>query len=78
MGFLALAALCVGIAPMLFALPAPLARALDIAGWAIIAAFALEYLANLALASNRRTRSRSCSTLMSGLISRSRQQSLRP
>ena len=54
MGFLALAALCVGIAPMLFALPAPLARALDIAGWAIIAAFALEYLANLALASNRR------------------------
>jgi Mg2+ and Co2+ transporter CorA len=54
MGFLALAALCVGIAPLLFALPPALGQALEIAGWAIIAAFALEYVVNLALASDRR------------------------
>ena len=54
MGFLALAALCVGGAPMLFALPPAIARTLDIAGWAIIGAFALEYLVHLALAPDRR------------------------
>src|SRR5438105_15318998 len=50
MGVLALAALCVGIAPMLFALPPPLARGLNLTGWAIIGAFALEYVVHLALA----------------------------
>src|SRR2546421_6070929 len=54
MGFLALAALSAGIAPMLFTLPPWLARGVAIGEWAIIGAFALEYLVNLALASDRR------------------------
>ena len=54
MGFLALAALSAGIAPMLFPLPAWLARGIAIAEWAIIAVFAAEYLTHLALAPDRR------------------------
>jgi Mg2+ and Co2+ transporter CorA len=41
-------------APMLFTLARPVGRALDVAGWLIIAAFALEYVVNLALAGDRR------------------------
>ena len=54
MGFLALAALAAGLAPMLFALPPRLDRALAIAEWAIIAVFAAEYIVNLLLAHDRR------------------------
>src|SRR2546423_5954926 len=54
MGFLALAALSVGIAPMLFALPPLLARCLNATGRAIIGPFALEYVVHLALAADRR------------------------
>src|SRR3954471_21431381 len=54
MGFLALAALSAGLAPMLFALPPRLARALGALEWAIIAAFAAEYLVHLALPRERR------------------------
>jgi CorA-like Mg2+ transporter protein/Ion transport protein len=53
MGFLALAALTAGLAPMLFPVPAPLAAAMNLLGWAIIAVFALEYLVHLALAHDR-------------------------
>ena len=54
MGFLALAALSAGIAPMLFELPPWLARVVDIGEWAIIGLFAAEYLVHLALAENQR------------------------
>jgi Mg2+ and Co2+ transporter CorA len=54
MGFLALAALSAGLAPMLFALPGRLERGLDVVGWAIIALFAAEYLVHLALARDRK------------------------
>ncbi|HZS66738.1 MAG TPA: hypothetical protein VFA72_06475 [Burkholderiales bacterium] len=47
MGFLALAAICVGAVPWLFVLPPALERSLDAGGWLIIAAFALEYVVNL-------------------------------
>jgi Mg2+ and Co2+ transporter CorA len=53
MGFLALAALSAGLAPMLFALPPWLERGIAVGEWAIIALFALEYLVNLALARDR-------------------------
>jgi len=53
MGFLALAALSTGLAPMLFALPRRLEQTLDIAGWLIIGAFALEYVVHLAVADDR-------------------------
>src|SRR5437588_12989154 len=53
MGFLALAALSAGLAPMLFALPPGLDQALNIAGWVIIGLFALEYLVHLALARDK-------------------------
>ena len=53
MGFLALAALSAGLAPMLFALPPWLERGIAVGEWAIIAVFALEYLVNLALARER-------------------------
>src|SRR5437868_9295723 len=53
MGFLALAALSTGLAPMLFALPPRLEQTLDIAGWLIIGAFALEYVVHLALAEDK-------------------------
>jgi len=54
MGFLALAALSLGLAPLLFELPRDLALAFDIAGWAIIGLFALEYALHFALAADRR------------------------
>jgi Mg2+ and Co2+ transporter CorA len=53
MGFLALAALCVAIVPILFQLPPRIERALDIAGWAIVGVFAAEYLVHLALARHK-------------------------
>jgi len=53
MGFLALAALSAGVAPMLFELPPRIARALDLAEWAIIGVFAAEYLVHLALARDK-------------------------
>jgi Mg2+ and Co2+ transporter CorA len=53
MGFLALAALSAGIAPMLFVLPGWLDRAIAVGGWIIIGLFALEYLVHLALAEDR-------------------------
>jgi len=53
MGFLALAALTAGIAPMLFVLPVWLDHAISIGGWVIIGLFALEYLVHLALARER-------------------------
>ena len=53
MGFLALAALAIGLAPMLFTV-SPAAMALfDIAEWVIVGLFATEYVVNL-LASQRR------------------------
>src|SRR5690348_1846661 len=53
MGFLALAALCAGTAPLLFTLPGWLDRAIVIANWVIIGIFALEYLARFALAGDK-------------------------
>jgi Mg2+ and Co2+ transporter CorA len=53
MGFLALAALSAGLAPLLFALPPRLERGLAVAEWAIIGLFAAEYLVHLALAKDR-------------------------
>src|SRR5437764_370656 len=54
MGFLALAALSAGIAPMLFPLPGSIAGAIAVGEWLIIALFAVEYLVQLALAHDRR------------------------
>src|SRR5438105_7133121 len=54
MGFLALAALTAGLAPMLVVLPPALARGVAIGEWAIIGVFAAEYLVHLALAHDRR------------------------
>jgi len=54
MGFLALAALSAGLAPMLFELPARLARGVALIEWAIIALFALEYAVHFALARDKR------------------------
>src|SRR5438067_2793849 len=54
MGFLALAALSAGIAPMLFPVPDWLARAIAVGEWVIIGLFAVEYLVHLALAHDRR------------------------
>jgi len=53
MGFLALAALSGGIAPMLFAMPAWLEQAIAVGEWVIIGLFALEYLVHLALADDK-------------------------
>ena len=53
MGFLALAALSAGIAPMLFAMPAWLEQAIAVGEWVIIGLFALEYLVHLALADDK-------------------------
>ncbi|HZE61909.1 MAG TPA: CorA family divalent cation transporter [Burkholderiales bacterium] len=53
MGFLALAALSGGIAPMLFAMPAWLEQSIALGEWAIIGLFALEYLVHLALADDK-------------------------
>jgi len=54
MGFLALAALSLGVAPFLFELPRGVEQAFDGVEWLIIALFALEYAANFALAPDRR------------------------
>jgi Mg2+ and Co2+ transporter CorA len=54
MGFLALAALSLGVAPLLFELPRYAERGFDAAGWLIIALFALEYIAHFAAAADRR------------------------
>ena len=54
MGFLALAALSLGLAPFLFELPSSVEQAFDVAEWVIIGLFALEYAANFALSSDRR------------------------
>src|SRR5512135_675653 len=53
MGFLALAALGTGLAPFLFALPPAVEAAMDAVEWAIVAAFALEYAVQFALAPDR-------------------------
>jgi Mg2+ and Co2+ transporter CorA len=53
MGFLALAALSGGLAPLLFALPPRLALALDVMQWAIVGLFAAEYVVHLLLAADR-------------------------
>ena len=54
MGFLALAALSLGLAPFLFELPRGVEQGFDVAQWAIIGLFALEYAANFALSADRR------------------------
>jgi Mg2+ and Co2+ transporter CorA len=54
MGFLALAALSLGLSPFLFELPRGIEQGFDVAQWVIIGLFALEYAANLALSTNRR------------------------
>ena len=54
MGFLALAALSGGIAPMLFAVPAWLEQTIAVGEWIIIGLFALEYVVHLALAPDKR------------------------
>jgi Mg2+ and Co2+ transporter CorA len=53
MGFLALVALAISCASLLFSLPAPAQKTLSVLEWAIIGVFALEYLVHLALASDR-------------------------
>ena len=54
MGFLALAALSLGLAPFLFDLPRNVELSFALANWAIIGLFALEYAVNLFLAANWR------------------------
>ena len=54
MGFLALAALSLGLAPFLFELPPGVEQGFDAAEWLIIGLFALEYAANFALSQDRR------------------------
>ena len=54
MGFMALAALGLGVAPLLFELPSHAERGFAAAGWLIIALFALEYIAHFAVAADRR------------------------
>lgn len=54
MGFLALAALTIGLAPLLFAFPRGVEQGFDVAEWVIIGLFALEYAANFARSTDRR------------------------
>jgi Mg2+ and Co2+ transporter CorA len=54
MGFLALAALGAGLAPLLFVLPPAVESALDTLEWAIVAAFVLEFAVRLAEAPDRK------------------------
>jgi Mg2+ and Co2+ transporter CorA len=54
MGFLALAAMSVGLAPFLFELSPGIEQVCEAAGWAIIVLFGLEYAANLAIAPDLR------------------------
>ncbi|SDY56052.1 Mg2+ and Co2+ transporter CorA [Collimonas sp. OK242] len=53
MGFLALASLSIGVAPLLFKLPHGIIQSFNIANWLIIGLFALEYGVNFMLSSNR-------------------------
>ncbi len=54
MGFLALVAMSVGIAPVLFSFPPVLEEVCDAAGWLVVALFGVEYAANFANAPDRR------------------------
>ncbi len=54
MGFLALAALSLGLAPFLFDLPRGVEQGFDVAEWVIIGLFSLEYVANFVLSTERR------------------------
>jgi Mg2+ and Co2+ transporter CorA len=54
MGFLALVALAAGLGPMVFTLSPAVEQACDAAGWIVVALFALEYVAQLAIAPDRR------------------------
>ena len=53
MGFLALAALSLGLAPILFELPHGVVQGFDVANWVIIGLFALEYVVNFTLSRDR-------------------------
>jgi Mg2+ and Co2+ transporter CorA len=53
MGFLALAALSVGLTPFLFELPRGIEQSFDVANWVIIGLFAFEYAVNFALSKDR-------------------------
>ncbi|MBL0141188.1 MAG: ion transporter [Betaproteobacteria bacterium] len=53
MGFLALGALAAGLAPLLFTLPAAVESVADVFEWAIVAAFALEFGVQFAVAADR-------------------------
>lgn len=55
MGFLALAALGTGLAPLLFPLPSTVEAILDGLQWVIVALFALEYAAKWSQAANKRS-----------------------
>lgn len=54
MGFLALVAMSVGIAPVLFSFPPALDQACDATGWVVVALFGVEYAANFSIAPDRR------------------------
>ena len=58
MGFLALAALGAGLAPLLFPLPSAVETVLDVLEWVIVALFALEYAVHWSLAADKRHSSR--------------------
>src|SRR3954467_4931365 len=68
MGFLALAALSGGIAPMLFAMPTWLAQSIAAGEWLIIGLFALEYLVHLAMAHDKRAYVRNPWRIVDALI----------
>jgi Mg2+ and Co2+ transporter CorA len=53
MGFLALAALGLGLTPFLFELPPGVVQAFEIAGWLVIGIFALEYAVHFAGSPNK-------------------------
>jgi len=53
MGFLALMAMGAALGPELFTLPSAIEWGCDVAGWAIVAVFALEYGVNFAVAPHR-------------------------
>jgi hypothetical protein len=54
MGFLALGALSLGLVPLLFPISPAVAAGLDVAEWIVVGLFALEYVAHLAVAPDRR------------------------
>jgi Mg2+ and Co2+ transporter CorA len=53
MGFLALAAMSAGVAPLIFRLPPALDEGCDAAGWLIVILFAVEYAAHFAISEDR-------------------------